>query len=130
MTPANAVKLPNYVPPDNADDLRDPNALYAYGNLDGGVACFRRTEMSGVCIIEDTNFGSCVLEGIQFNATRSGQRLTITNSMYQNCESRVVYAGSNTSSDAPATRQAMGVLTYVLLGVTTLAVYVWAIQQE
>jgi hypothetical protein len=129
MTPQEAANLPSFSPPPNSQDMNNPNALYAYGNLDGGVACFRKTSMSGICVIDNTNYGSCTLEGIQFNATRSGDKITITNSMYQNCNS-VVVKTSNSYSGAPQQITGWGLVPYMLVGFLTFMAYVWAVQQE
>lgn len=90
-TPEQAQSLQNFVPPENPAHMKNPNALYARGKLDGGVACFRKTYMDGICVIESNHHGSCVLQGITFNATlHDDNRLVISNSVYKNCES-VVY---------------------------------------
>ena len=108
LTPDNARALSTFQAPTDTSLMTDPRALYAYGKLDGGIACFRRTDMAGMCVIDSTSQGSCKLEGINFNATLSGgTKLTITNSMYQNCETVVNKAVTHTSA-APALTRPVG----------------------
>jgi hypothetical protein len=103
LLPENARSLSNFQEPTDPSVMSNPNALYAYGQLDGGIACFRRTDMAGTCVIDSGTFGQCKLEGINFNATLSGSKLSITNSMYRSCVT-VVNKVTKTSaaSDVPA----------------------------
>jgi hypothetical protein len=76
-------------------NINNANLVYGSANLDGGVACFRKTEIDGVCDLNyDTMSGICSMQGINFNATIiNGQQLQVTNSMYKDCTSVATKVG-------------------------------------
>jgi len=133
LTPAAASSNPAFPPPENSGTA-DPNSistLYVYGGLDGGVACMRRTDMSGYCSLKNSTYGSCRLGDITFDARLTGPKeLTISNSKYFNCYSVVRKVSdvptTNITSAAPTTRPSplLAFFIYSLIAFVTLLVYI------
>lgn len=87
------VSLPEPSQMNNISEAEKDKAIYVRSAVDGGVACFRREELGGICVIESPKYAKCQGQEsedgpiLYFNLTLQDDRLAIENSMYEDCES-------------------------------------------
>ena len=97
ILPGQLSQFPNFRLPAGASgtDGTDGASVYVYGGLDGGLACLRRTNISGICKMSTATAGSCKLGGIQFSTRIAGNRLSFFNPGYTKCVSVSKYVSTS-----------------------------------